>query len=218
MSEQDGSGRHIGLSEHETTLGVAQELSGSSLTETTKRVEKNIPAPRPWIRLWARSIDYFLWAAIIYFPMVKAYSAGAIASNEYSLMKLYPLLIAFTWALVEPIVLVVFGTTIGKALLRVRLTRQSNDDLSKVDLSPLFRRSISVWLKGVGIGYLVATLITGLVSYRNLKSHGETSWNRDYGFTVTHGKVGYVGGSVATIISLVGMIFVLFWIFAQIAH
>lgn len=218
MSEQDRSGGHTGLPEHETTLGVAQELSGSLLTKPTQRAEKNTPVPRPWIRLWARSIDYFLWAVIIYLPMVIAYDAGALSSNTYSLINLYPLLTAFTWALVEPIVLVVFGTTIGKALLRVKLTHQSNENLSRMDLGVLFQRSMSVWLKGVGIGYLVATLITGLVSYRNLKSHGETSWDRDYEFTVTHGKVGYVRGSVAAIISLVGMIYVLFWIFVQIMH
>ena len=184
----------------------------------TKMERKNTPAPRPWIRLWARSIDYFFWAVIIYFLMRIAYDADAIAIQEYKLIRLYPLLIAFTWALVEPIVLVVFGTTIGKALLRVRLAHRSNENLSRVNLGALFQRSMSVWLKGVGIGYLVATLIAGLISYRNLKSHGEASWDRDYGFTVTHGKVGYVGGSVATIISLVGMIFILFWIFVQIMH
>lgn len=180
---------------------------------------KNARAPRPWIRLWARSIDYFLWGVIIYFPMGIADAAGAISSNTYlQLIKLYPLLIAFTWALVEPIVLVVFDTTIGKALLRVRLTHQSNENLSWADLAALFQRSMSVWLKGVGMGYLVATLITGLVSYRKLTSHGETSWDRDYGFTVTHGKAGYVRCSVAAIISLVELIFILFWIFAQIMH
>jgi hypothetical protein len=181
-------------------------------------VATGTPAPRPWIRLWARCVDYFLWAVIIYFPLVMAHRSGAISSPEYKLIATFPMLIVSTWALVEPIVLVVFGTTVGKALLRVRLTHPPSEGLPRADLGPLFKRSISVCLKGVGIGYLVATLITGLFSYGNLKFQGETSWDRNGGFVVTHGKVGYLGGGAAAIICLVGMCFVLIWVFLQIQH
>jgi len=181
-------------------------------------ISTGTPAPRPWIRLWARCVDYFLWGVIIYFPLVMAHRSGAISSPEYRLIATFPMLIVLTWALMEPIVMAVFGTTFGKALLSVRLTHPPSEGLSSANLGPLFKRSISVCLKGVGIGYLVATLVTGLFSYGDLKSHGETSWDRNGGFVVTHGKVGYLRGGAAAIICLVGTCFVLFWVILQIQH
>lgn len=171
--------------------------------------QKSTPGPCPWIRFWARFIDNFVWGAIVYFPIGFAVSVGAIPYHSF-LWLLNPfissMLLVFTWALVEPIVIAVFGTTLGKVILRIRLTHRSNENLSKVDPGVLYQRSMAVWLKGMGLGFPFVSAITALVSYRNLKSQGETSWDRDYGFTVTHGKVGYIRGSLATIIILFAMI------------
>lgn len=171
--------------------------------------EKNASVPRPWIRFWARFIDYIVWGVIVGFILGLLEGAGAI-SNQTILDLTNPLifgiLIASTWAFVEPPVIAAFGTTIGKVFLRVKLSHQSNEILSKVDLGALYKRSLAVWLKGMGIGLPLVSMITQLVGYRNLNSHGETSWDRDYGFAVSHGRIGYVRGVLVTIVILFALI------------
>ncbi|MHB1100502.1 MAG: DnaJ domain-containing protein [Burkholderiales bacterium] len=167
--------------------------------------EKSNSGPRPWIRYWARAIDYVVWGVIVGFIIGRLEGAGAI-SNQTILGLTNPLifgiLIVSTWAFVEPAVIAAFSTTIGKAFLKVNLSHQSNENISKVDLGTLYKRSLAVWLKGMAIGFPFVWLITALVSYRNLKSQGEASWDRDYGFAVSHGRIGYIRGVLVTIVIL----------------
>lgn len=166
-------------------------------------------APRPWIRYWARTIDYVVWGVAIGI-VIALLSISGVISNKASEALTNPLLLGmlmvFTWAFVEPIALAVFGTTVGKALLNVKLAHQSDENISKAGLGALYRRSMAVWLKGMGIGFPLVGVITALVSYRNLKSHGETSWDRNGGFIVSHGKVGYVRGGFAITVILVALV------------
>lgn len=176
-------------------------------TQATSENKKNVP--RPWIRFWARFIDYIVWGAIVGFILGILEGVGAISNQtifDLTNPLIFGILIASTWAFVEPPVIAVFGTTIGKVFLRVKLSHQSNEILSKVDLGALYKRSLAVWLKGMGIGLPLVSMITQLVGYRNLKSQGETSWDRDYGFAVSHGRIGYVRGSLATMAILFSLI------------
>lgn len=171
--------------------------------------KKNTYAPRPWIRFWARSVDYAACSVLVYFPIGFAHVYGTISNNTF-LWLINPfissILLVFAWALVEPIVMAVFGTTIGKGLLKIKLIHQSNENISNTGLGILYQRSIAVWTKGIGIGLPFVWWITALVGYRNLKSHGETSWDRNGGFTVSHGHVGYIRGGLTTLIMLSVMI------------
>lgn len=166
-------------------------------------------APRPWIRYWARTIDYVVWGVAIGI-VIALLSISGVISNKASEALTNPLLLGmlmvFTWAFVEPIALAVFDTTVGKALLNVKLAHQSDENISKAGLGALYRRSMAVWLKGMGIGFPLVGVITALVSYRNLKSHGETSWDRNGGFIVSHGKVGYVRGGFAITVILAALV------------
>lgn len=195
----------------ENNSGGANGGSPSSAPES----QKSTPGPRPWIRFWARTIDYIVWGVIVGFGIGFANRKGDILSDTSLLLTnpfAFSMLVVFTWALMEPIVIPVFGTTLGKAILSIKLTHRSNEHISwdkwpsEMDVVALYQRSMAVWLKGMGIGFPLVSAITQLVSYRNLKSQGETSWDRDYGFTVTHGKVGYVRGCLAAIIILFAMI------------
>ncbi|MEQ1667296.1 MAG: DnaJ domain-containing protein [Sulfuriferula sp.] len=177
--------------------------------------ENNSCVARPWIRFWGRTIDYSVWSVLVGFAIAYANNNGFISNDTSLLLRnpfAYPILITFTWALAEPMVIPMFSTTLGKAILNIRLIHKSNQNISwdkwasEMDVGVLYQRSMSVWLKGMGMGIPLVSLATQLSSYRILKSQGETSWDRDFGFTVTHGKVGYVRGSLAIIIILFAMI------------
>lgn len=182
--------------------------SGGSPYAASKQ-KNNSSVPRPWIRAWARFIDYVVCGLIVGFAIGVLNGAGAISYDTYLSLTnplLFSMLNVFVWAIAEPNVLRLFGTTPGKALFKIKLSHQPNENLSKVDLGILYQRSMAVWLKGIGIGFPLVSMITQLVGYRNLKSHGETSWDRDYGFTVSHGRVGYVRGGLATIVILFAIV------------
>lgn len=180
-------------------------------TQTTQKSEKNGPEPRPWIRFWARNIDYLVVGAIISYVIFHFGQEGTISEETLLWLEnpfVYSTLIIGGWAILEPVVLAQYGTTIGKSALRVRLSHKHYKQRHHMDVWQLYQRSMNVWLRGLGIGLPFVSLITQLVSYRNLKAHGETSWDRDGGYTVTHGQVGYVRGSFTTIFILFALILI----------
>lgn len=177
---------------------------------TARGGNENSLTPRPWIRFWARTIDYIVTGIIIYSFIGYARGRGGIPEHAFQWLNnpiISSMLVVGLWAVIEPIVVSSFGTTLGKAILRVKLSHQTNENLKMVDFGYLLQRSVNVCVKGMGIGLPFITLIANLVSYRNLKSHGVTNWDRDYGFNVTHGEVGYFRGGLVTIALLAAFTF-----------
>lgn len=176
-------------------------------TQAASANEKNVP--RPWIRFWARNIDYIVVGAIVSYVIFHFGQGGTISEQTLLWLEnpfVYSMLTIGSWAIVEPIVIAEYGTTIGKSVLRVRLSHKQSTARHSMDVWKLYQRSMNVWLRGLGIGLPFVSMITQLVSYRNLKSHGETSWDRDSGYIVTHGKVGYVRGGLVTVFLLLAIV------------
>ena len=100
--------------------------------------------------------------------------------------------VVLMWVFVEPLCLSVFGTTPGKWLLRIRLVCNGNQELS---YGRALKRSVMVWWRGLGAGVPLINLITLIVAFSKLKHQGQTSWDADGDFTVTHTNIG-VGRTV----------------------
>lgn len=90
---------------------------------------------------------------------------------------------------VEAFLLAVVGTTPGKSLLRVEISRA---DGRSAGLKDAFLRSFSVWFRGLGIGGIpVVVVFTMIIAYNKLKTDGITSWDREGGFIVSHKNIGW---------------------------
>ena len=76
-----------------------------------------------------------------------------------------------------------WGTTPGKALLKIRLR---NSDGSKLSYTDALSRSFDVFFKGVGIGIPIVQLITLIFAYNRLTKKGITSWDEGGNFKVSH--------------------------------
>jgi len=48
------------------------------------------------------------------------------------------------------------------------------------------KRSLVVWLRGLGLALPIISLITLIVAYNTLKNDGQTSWDRDFNISVLH--------------------------------
>ena len=139
------------------------------------------PQIRPWVRYWARTLDFLTFSLV--FGVAAAVMFPAFAEMNDSLIGI--VLLAF-YNLYEPVVLALFGTTPFKALLKVRLR---NKDGSKLSFWQGLGRTLSVWVAGQGLGIPIAALVTNIYSYTRLTNQGITSWDQSGDFTVSHQPV-----------------------------
>lgn len=145
----------------------------------------NSRTPRPWVRFWARFFDIYL------FGVVAGTTLEFIAPEliEKSNDTMVGVILIFFWIFVESILMSVSGTTPGKAFLR---THVKKSDGSPIEMNEALSRSFRVWWRGMGIGAPFISLITLTIAYRRLKEEGVTTWDKDTGFVVTHGEIGWV--------------------------
>lgn len=104
-----------------------------------------------------------------------------------------------------------WGTTPGKALLRVAVRKS---DGSKLNYSEGLNRVFKVWLRGMGLGIPLFTLFAQLNAYNKLTKNGITSWDQEGGIQVMHQKVGFMRVLVALALFFV---FVMFMVAGQAA-
>ena len=161
---------------------------------------------RPWVRLWARTIDVFLFA-IIAGSIFGIIAPGILAMPELALGIMF----TFGYNFVEPSMLSSWGTTPGKALLRVAVRKS---DGSKLNYSEGLNRVFKVWLRGMGLGIPLFTLFAQLNAYNKLTKNGITSWDQEGGIQVMHQKVGFMRVLVALALFFV---FVMFMVAGQAA-
>lgn len=148
---------------------------------------------RPWVRYWARTLD------IVYFGIVC--SILVFFFDQHTFKKMIGesqdaaiILIVLLWAFVEPISLMVFGTTPGKWVLKTTLRKDSGEAFTYAEgLS----RSLKVWFRGQGIYFPIVMLITNCIAYTKLRKNGITSWDKEGNLVVEHEKIGVLRGLIA---------------------
>ena len=135
----------------------------------------------PWVRFFARSIDYSLFG----FFLISINVNHTLSEFDIPIV-IFPALLIFLWIFVEAGFLSIFGTTPGKWLLRTRVV---NLFQHKPDFLSALRRSLSVWCNGMGVGIPFITPITMIIAYYKLRRERHAVWDIDGGFFVKHRKI-----------------------------
>jgi len=153
---------------------------------------------RPWVRYWARMIDFCLFGIL----------AGVVLSIVYAPAldipdALFGVLLVFAFVFVEAAMLAAWSTTPGKVLLKVRLRK---NDGSRLSYGDALSRAFKVWFRGEGIGIPIVALFTQIHAYNRLTKQGITSWDEDGHFKVSHQTVGAWRTTIAVVV-LVGIFF-----------
>ena len=135
----------------------------------------------PWRRMAARYIDMHIFGFL-----------GVLGGAYFFLYPenpVYGQLVALAEGLVgcillEPIVLIMFGGTPGKAILNVSL--KSDDELG------FFKRTFQVYFYGLNFGFrlLLAPFFFLFDDYKQLKNTGMTRWDIECGTQVYFGNLG----------------------------
>ena len=153
---------------------------------------------RPWVRFWARFLDYTIASCGIGVPVTvmlflltsEAPNINARTVADIRLIELQAeiwwkmlsyvsaVLALFAWAFIEALLLSTWGTTPGKWLFRVSIISDSGDRLT---YRRALGRSLLVYLKGVGLGLPLVSFITQIVAYFNLKHEGLSTCGGEWG-------------------------------------
>ncbi len=153
---------------------------------------------RPWIRFWARLFD--TWSATLLTGLILGFVYPPAAEWNELLLGM-ALLFAYC-CFIEPILFALLGTTPGKALLAIDVRTQSGNRLS---FGQAMNRSFGVWFYGWGMGLPFVQLVTLPTAHVNLTIEKITTWDRQGDFHVSHGRIGVLRGTIATVL-IVGLL------------
>ena len=164
---------------------------------------------KPILRFLARYIDNaiylgaFFILSSIYF-IVLGFLGGNISflnnTNEYII---YVIMFIFL-ILIETIILTTFQTTAGKKFLNISINKKDN---SEIKFKNAFKRTVLVWIRGLGLGIPLVSFITQLVAYGNLSTDNHTSWDKDANFEVINHSVPNWRIAVAFVIFILTIVF-----------
>ncbi len=149
--------------------------------ETPLRPHLRAEQVRPWVRYFARQLDFAL-ALAIYLSVVPHLAPGfvSIASPFFALP---PVAI---WVLLESVFIASAGTTPGKWILRIEIRGR---DGAYPSFQASLQRAVSVWIRGLAMGLPILILFTQILGYRELTQQGITPWDRAGQLEVRHGHL-----------------------------
>ena len=138
---------------------------------------------RPWVRYFARYFDYMLLGSACGAALIASVPSGGESEYGYLVLSAGSLVI---WIFIEATLLSIWGTTPGKWLLSTKVRTSSGERLSYREA---LWRSYMVFFRGMGLFIPIVSFVTLIIAYSALKADGVSSWDRDGGFTITHGKI-----------------------------
>jgi uncharacterized RDD family membrane protein YckC len=144
----------------------------------------------PWRRYFARMIDLYLFVLIFFFFLGVAFPELFAANQPRENSRDYDFFYAFigiaAYVVFETFCLNVFGQTLGKFLYGIQLRPKIGD---RIEFTTALKRSLAVWVRGMGLGIPIIAFITLIVAYRTLTKERQTTWDRDFNLAVTHAEL-----------------------------
>lgn len=166
------------------------------IIEKSTKSREDLVHANPWARLLARFFDYSLFFLLLLTAgrMVHGSPPAEIEKskhenpNSYGLTKqgLVPLEF-FCWIPLEATLLWAWGSTPGKAFLKIRLRQGCR---LKLDFHTAMRRSFNVWFRGMGMMIPVINFFCLFTAYYRLKTANKTSWDANEQIAVEHRPIG----------------------------
>lgn len=158
--------------------------------------DRSLSQVRPWIRYWARMFDLCFFGFLMGIALVFIHPRFVFRIN-FNIIGIVEL---FLWIFVETTLLTLWGNTPGKKLFKIKVRKSTGGQFNYFGI---LSRSFNVWIRGLALGIPLASLITLILSYNKLKNEGITSWDRDGGFVVEHGKIGALRGTIGILLFVV---------------
>jgi uncharacterized RDD family membrane protein YckC len=169
----------------------------SSTTYGTTSAQGDVPIgwlqspPTPWRRYAARSLDLLVFGyaglAIIGFVF---YAVAPYTADQFFSVFTAPggiildfIITALVGCVLNGIIIGLSGSSLGKLLFGIMIVDQNG---FKIGASQGIQRDLSVYVRGLGLGVPVVSLIMLWMSYSKLKQTGSTSWDTEKSYSVWH--------------------------------
>jgi hypothetical protein len=159
---------------------------------------RNRTVVSPELRFLARMIDYGFFFFLLYW----------VAPEMIRWLWIVPLHFA-AWIPIETVFLMMWGTTLGKWLVK---TNVKKGHAKRIPFDCALRRSMAVWVRGIGLGITGINILCMANAYRHLQVRKVTGWDRDEGTQVMHHHVGRARVGCAVFLAVGGMGFYFFYV------
>lgn len=136
-------------------------------------------AIHPWRRYFARSLDYILAGLVV--GAVIGLLDPTFLTGETASLFLAVLTMAL-WVPFEAVMLARYGTTPGKAFMKLHVTPVTSDEPAPFDVT--LARALRVWFGGMACGFPLLSLVAMIIGYESLRRRGMTWWDRQLELTV----------------------------------
>jgi uncharacterized RDD family membrane protein YckC len=165
-----------------------ETLQQAEVARSMARIE--LDRPQPWMRFWARMLDNLWFSFVLLLALRPWLPAGPpplpdapwlrhLILDGMSVMSLLLYVPMEAWLLSR------FGTTPGRALLRVQVRRL---DGGLPHFSQALRRSFQVFVMGLGLGLPIVHFVAMVWSRFTLLQRGTTAWDESNETRVEHGE------------------------------
>lgn len=153
----------------------------------------------PWMRFIARFFDYSLFFTFLHFVSapISLPGIGRLIPIEF-----------LAWVPIETLLMITWGSTPGKWLLSTEVKRGYARRLS---FRSAFRRSFSVYFRGIGMGILIINVLCMLNAFYRLRLLQTTTWDQEAGTVVVQHHLAKWRYYLAIGVVGAGMIFYSFW-------
>jgi uncharacterized RDD family membrane protein YckC len=185
---------------HETIIITEKERETIDQTYMAEKSQE----PKPWIRLWARVIDFpiLIFPGLIFLRVYlgdekfNAYMGPEALQNlleqnqasQPSDITLVTIIsaICISWIITETLILSFFSTTLGKWILNTNI---SDTEGKRIGVKSALVRSFNVCFRGCGLLIPPFILICPIISYFSLTKRNTTSWDNTQQTKVNHGDL-----------------------------
>lgn len=159
---------------------VGDELILANKVDTIEQSQET----HPWIRFWARSIDYIVIGIILSFVWtLMPINVGRAIYSMQNIVYITP----FIWIFIETILIAKTGTTLGKWILNIKIKDSKGELLSYKES---FYRSSLVWIIGLGFGIHLVQILTHVYAYFRLQKRNITMWDDTVNSQIIYGQIG----------------------------
>lgn len=175
---------------------IREELTIAEDSEKDHRVlmkeaEAQCYQIRPWVRYWARILDLLIFQVVFTLPATYFLLDPATLNSLESSPLFFPISIfsMFVFCFYQAGIHSLFGSTSGKALMKISL---ANADGTPLSFRQLLKREFGVYTAGMAIGVPYLGVFSMLWSMKKLATTGKTFWDEEGSFTVHHRVIGAV--------------------------
>lgn len=161
---------------------------------------------RPLVRFFARTIDYSIWIIIIdlVWLMVDLDTYAYALSSNFEFRLLTRISFYILWMFVEALLLSKTGYTLGKWILKVRVTDKNGEKLTYMNA---LKRAVRVFIFGCAMEIPYASTVTYIIAYNMLMKNGITKWDKDGNTIASHSEYSTFRGIIAVILFILPTLF-----------